>query len=389
MCGRARLSSDVSEIKLVFSIPPERPTPNIPANWNAAPTEDLPVVRYDARAGGRSLDVMRWGLVPFWAKDIKVGFSNINAKAETIDTRPAFREAFARRRCLVPFDCFYEWKKLGKEREPYAVALADRRLMALAGLWESWRSPAGERVRSFTIVTTAPNALLAELHDRMPVILAPEDWPLWLGERPADPEQLKALLKPYPGRGHGHLAGRQAGGRSEEQGPVADRTRYGRPDEICRSDRRREAPWTTVFADRHIGENRFSHLAGLIGGQVPAPCLNANGHRAPPGPDKLAIETDLVSDKDGLVKHHAVDGHRGAPPPAALRRETASGEIHLCEQPSAKDVTVRIGVGRHGDDAYERQRPRKFRLRPRRRGGSRCGDPWHLRASVRQQPWGG
>src|SRR5262245_15341651 len=198
MCGRARLSSDVSEIKLVFSIPPGRPTPNIPANWNAAPTEDLPVVRYDTRAGERSLDVMRWGLVPFWAKDIKVGFANINAKAETIETRPAFREAFARRRCLVPFDCFYEWKKLGKEREPYAAALADRRLMALAGLWENWRSPAGERVRSFTIVTTTPNALLAELHDRMPVILAAEDWPRWLGEESVDAEQLKTLLKPYP-----------------------------------------------------------------------------------------------------------------------------------------------------------------------------------------------
>ena len=198
MCGRARLSSDVSEIKLVFSIPPERPTPNIAANWNAAPTEDLPVIRYDGRAGQRSLDVMRWGLVPFWAKDIKVGFANINAKAEGIDTKPAFREAFDRRRCLVPFDCFYEWKKLSKGRQPYAVGLADRRLMALAGLWETWRSPAGERVRSFTIVTTAPNARLAELHDRMPVILAPENWPAWLGEAPADPEQLKALLAPYP-----------------------------------------------------------------------------------------------------------------------------------------------------------------------------------------------
>src|SRR5271155_3334895 len=127
MCGRARLSSDVSEIKLVFSIPPERPTPNIPANWNAAPTEDLPVVRYDAKSGQRSLDALRWGLVPFWAKDIKVGFANINAKADGIDTKPAFREAFARRRCLVPFDCFYEWKKLGKDREPYAVGLAGRR----------------------------------------------------------------------------------------------------------------------------------------------------------------------------------------------------------------------------------------------------------------------
>jgi len=198
MCGRARLSSDVSEIKLVFSIPPERPTPNVAANWNAAPTEDLPVIRYDARAGQRSLDVMRWGLVPFWAKDIKVGFANINAKAEGIDTKPAFREAFNRRRCLVPFDCFYEWKKLGKERQPYAVGLADRRLMALAGLWETWRSPVGERVRSFAIVTTSPNQLLAELHDRMPVILAPEHWPAWLSEKAADTEELKSLLVPYP-----------------------------------------------------------------------------------------------------------------------------------------------------------------------------------------------
>ena len=198
MCGRARLSSDVSEIKLVFSIPPERPPPNFAASWNVAPTDSLPVVRYDARAGERSLDVMRWGLVPFWAKDIKVGFSNINAKAEGIDTRPAFREAFQRRRCLVPLDNFYEWQKLGKERQPYAVALADRRLMAMAGLWESWRSPAGERLRSFAIVTTAANALLAPVHDRMPVILGPENWPLWLGEAPANPAHLKALLAPYP-----------------------------------------------------------------------------------------------------------------------------------------------------------------------------------------------
>jgi putative SOS response-associated peptidase YedK len=198
MCGRARLSSDVSDIKLVFSIPPERPPPNFAASRNVAPTDSLPVVHYDAGAGERSLDVMRWGLVPSWAKDIKVGFSNIRAKAEGIDTRPAFREAFQRRRCLVPLDNFYEWKKLGKERQPYAMALADRRLMAMAGLWESWRSPAGERLRSFAIVTTAANALLAPVHDRMPVILGPENWPLWLGEAPANPARLKALLAPYP-----------------------------------------------------------------------------------------------------------------------------------------------------------------------------------------------
>ena len=198
MCGRARLSSDVSEIKLVFSIPPDRPTPNIAPSWNVAPTDPLPVVRYDTRASERSLDVMRWGLVPFWAKDIKVGFANINAKAEGIEGKPAFREAFQRRRCLVPVDNFYEWKKTATGKQPYAIALADRQLMALAGLWETWRSPVGERIRSFAIITTTPNELCAELHNRMPVVLKPEGWPAWLGEEHADAPHLKALLTPYP-----------------------------------------------------------------------------------------------------------------------------------------------------------------------------------------------
>lgn len=198
MCGRARLSSDASELKRVFGIPPQRPTPNIAANWNAAPTQDLPVVRTDAAARERSLDIMRWGLVPFWAKDAKIGYSTFNAKAEGIEGKPAFREAFRRRRCLVPFDSFYEWKKVGKARQPYAIARADRYLMALAGLWDLWRSPEGETLRSFTIITTAANALLAPLHERMPVILDPADWPLWLGEREAGPDELKALLRPCP-----------------------------------------------------------------------------------------------------------------------------------------------------------------------------------------------
>src|SRR6516162_8866337 len=122
------------------------------------------------RAGERSLDVVRWGLVPFWAKDIKVGFANINAKAEGSENRPAFREAFQQRRCLVPVDNFYEWKKTATGKQPYALALADRSLMALAGLWENWRSPAGEWVRSFAIITTTPNEQCAELHNRMPVV---------------------------------------------------------------------------------------------------------------------------------------------------------------------------------------------------------------------------
>jgi putative SOS response-associated peptidase YedK len=124
------------------------------------------------------LDMLRWGLVPYWAKDLNVGFANINGKAEGIESRPAFSEAFRRRRCLVPVD--------------------RRRLMALAGLWENWRSPAGEWVRSFAIITTKPNALCAELHDRMPVVLEREACPVWLGEEPEEPSDLKALLPPYP-----------------------------------------------------------------------------------------------------------------------------------------------------------------------------------------------
>src|SRR5438270_9890548 len=131
MCGRAKLETDVSEIKIALRIPPEYPTPNFPPSWNIAPTDSLPIVRYDAKAGSRTLDLMRWGLVPYWSKDLKIGFSTINAMAETVDKKPVFREAFQRRRCIVPVDSFYEWKKLdAKAKQPYAIALADRSLMA-------------------------------------------------------------------------------------------------------------------------------------------------------------------------------------------------------------------------------------------------------------------
>jgi putative SOS response-associated peptidase YedK len=142
--------------------------------------------------------MLRWGLIPYWAKDIKVGFANINAKAEGIESKPAFRKAFERRRCLVPVDNFYEWRKTEIGIQPYVLALADRGIMALAGLWENWQSPAGEWVRSFAIITTTPNELCAEIHNRMPVILKPEAWPAWLGEEPATVPDLKALLAPYP-----------------------------------------------------------------------------------------------------------------------------------------------------------------------------------------------
>jgi putative SOS response-associated peptidase YedK len=138
------------------------------------------------------------GLIPYRAKDIKVGFANINAKAEGIESKPAFRKAFERRSCLVPVDNFYEGKKTASGKQPYAIALADRRIMALAGLWENWQSPAGEWIRTFAIITTQPNELCAELHNRMPAVLQPEMWPAWLGEEPATVPDLKAMLAPYP-----------------------------------------------------------------------------------------------------------------------------------------------------------------------------------------------
>jgi putative SOS response-associated peptidase YedK len=137
------------------------------------------------------------GLVPWWAKDIKVGFSSINARAETVDTSRAFRDAWKKgQRCLVVTDGFYEWKK--PEKQPYAIAMADKRHMVMAGLWDEWTDKkTGERVKSCTIITCPANAVVGTLHDRMPVILAEEDWAKWLGEEPATNDELKALLVPF------------------------------------------------------------------------------------------------------------------------------------------------------------------------------------------------
>jgi putative SOS response-associated peptidase YedK len=204
MCGRARLSSDVSEIKLVFSIPPERPTPNVPANWNAAPTEDLPVIRYDARAGQRSLDAMRWGLVPFWAKDPKIGDRMINARADKLLTSNAFKRPFERKRCIVPADGFYEWQKLEGKRtkQPWFIRRRDGEPLAFAGLWETWHDPNEEDdaapLRSCVIITTDPNELLAPIHDRMPVVLPESEWDTWLDVENHDVAALRKLLVPFP-----------------------------------------------------------------------------------------------------------------------------------------------------------------------------------------------
>ena len=196
MCGRVRLSTDYSETKIKLKFDALSPAPNIPPSWNVCPTDPV-LVAVLSEDGKRMPQQMRWGLVPWWAKDVKVGFSSINARAETVDKTPAFRDAWKRgQRCLVITDGFYEWKK--PEKQPYAVAMAGDEMMVMAGLWDEWKSARGERIRSCTIITCPPNAIAGALHDRMPVILEARDWAKWLGEEAATPEELKALLVPCP-----------------------------------------------------------------------------------------------------------------------------------------------------------------------------------------------
>jgi putative SOS response-associated peptidase YedK len=196
MCGRARLSTDYSETRIKLKFDPEYPAPNIPASWNVCPTDPM-LVAVRRKDGKRIPQQMRWGLVPWWAKDIKVGFSSINARAETVDTSSAFRDAWKKgQRCLVVTDGFYEWKK--PEKQPYAIAMADKSHMVMAGLWDEWNDKkTGERVKSCTIITCPANTLIGTLHDRMPVILAQDDWVKWLGEAPTTNDELKALLVPF------------------------------------------------------------------------------------------------------------------------------------------------------------------------------------------------
>ena len=198
MCGRVVQKTPLGEIRVLFET--TNPVPNTAPTFNGAPTDTLPVVRLD-REGRRSLDLLRWGLVPWWAKEVKIGARCINAMAETVASKPAFRDPFARgQRCIVPVDAFYEWKKIGAGKQPYAIVGADGLPLALAGLWERWKDRAtGEAVQTFTIITTTPNELCAAIHDRMPVILPQEKWATWLGEREADSDELRWLiLRPYP-----------------------------------------------------------------------------------------------------------------------------------------------------------------------------------------------
>jgi putative SOS response-associated peptidase YedK len=198
MCGRFLLSKSPDEIARWFAT--RNATPNSRPRYNIAPTQDVLAVRFNPETSERTLDALWWGLVPYWAKDVKIGYSLINAKAETVAEKPAFREAFKSRRCLIAADGFYEWKKFdAKIKQPYAITLKNRSVFGFAGLWERWKDKAsGEVLRSCTIITTTPNEVCAPIHDRMPVIVAPEDYGKWLGEQEADPVRLLQTLKPFP-----------------------------------------------------------------------------------------------------------------------------------------------------------------------------------------------
>jgi putative SOS response-associated peptidase YedK len=191
MCGRFTLRTTGEAVADFFGLPE---IPTLPARVNIAPTQPVPVVRISQE--GRELALLRWGLIPAWAEHPAIGNRMINARADGVATKPAFRKAFRLRRCLVVADGFYEWKKLNGRKQPYYIHMKDGQPFAFAGLWEHW-DRGEEPIDSCTILTTEPNELAAAIHDRMPVILHREDYDLWLDPKVQDVNRLEPLLVPY------------------------------------------------------------------------------------------------------------------------------------------------------------------------------------------------
>jgi putative SOS response-associated peptidase YedK len=194
MCGRFTITSTEEAVRATFGY--TSPPLNLRPNYNVAPTHDVPMVR-NAEKGGREMVHVRWGLIPFWAKDTKIAFSTINARVETVQTSGTYRNAFKSRRCLVVADGFYEWKKLDakeKEKQPYRITLKSGQPFGFAGLWETW-GKASDAITSCTIITGKPNELVATIHDRMAIILPPEHYDAWLSGKAGT-----EILTPYPAK---------------------------------------------------------------------------------------------------------------------------------------------------------------------------------------------
>jgi putative SOS response-associated peptidase YedK len=193
MCGRYTVTSAPEAIRALFRYEEQ---PNFPPRYNVAPTQPIPIVRIVD--GKRHFALVRWGLLPSWVKDPKSFTLLVNARGESVAEKPAFRAAMKRRRCLIPADGFYEWKAVGGHKQPFFVRAKSGGPLAFAGLWETWTGPNGEELETGTIVTTSANRTLAPIHDRMPVIIPPEAFDLWLDSTKVDATTASALIAPAP-----------------------------------------------------------------------------------------------------------------------------------------------------------------------------------------------
>jgi len=198
MCGRAIQSSEPLRYAIVDGLDVrDSRLSNYRRRWNGAPSQELLVIRENHKTGERSLDLLRWGLIPYWRQDPTGGRKPINAKSETVARLPMFREAYQKRRCILPVDGFYEWRATKQGKQPYAIAMKDRSPFGIAALWENWQDPATrEWVRTFVVLTVPSNDLVSRIHDRMPAILKPSGYLRWLGLEP-DPRDL---LVPFPSK---------------------------------------------------------------------------------------------------------------------------------------------------------------------------------------------
>ena len=197
MCGRYSLKTPADILAKQFRV---SKVPALSPRFNIAPSQPITIVRLRALQNGREMELVRWGLIPSWAKDPGIGNKMINARAETVSEKPAFREAFARSRCLVPADGYYEWQRqgrMGERKQPFYIRMRDERPFAFAGLWERWTGPDEQVIESCAILATEPNEPLKEIHDRMPVILDPNDYEQWLDPYIRQAELLQPLLRPY------------------------------------------------------------------------------------------------------------------------------------------------------------------------------------------------
>jgi putative SOS response-associated peptidase YedK len=192
MCGRFVIDLSPELVAKVFGLPE---VPELPCRYNVAPTQPVPVIR-EVSDGSRRLSLVRWGLIPAWAKEVDGGL--INARCETVSEKPSFRQSFRQRRCIVIASGFFDWQKNEKGKLPYYVRMADGSPTPFAGIWDAWRSPGGDVLETCAILTTAANRTVAPIHDRMPVILHPEEFGLWLDRQIHDADSLKPLFLPYP-----------------------------------------------------------------------------------------------------------------------------------------------------------------------------------------------